>query len=81
MPDPNEHVYFIAGDFAQPIGFLAWKGTVCAIQAIIGESTGFEYFVVQPEFRWLICENHHDIVIAIGQEVEDSLRRFSKSAR
>ncbi len=75
VPDADERVWFIAESFVAP-GYSVWEASVRDIQAVIGECYGFEYYVIQQHFRWLICENHHDVVIAVGSEIEDRLREY-----
>lgn len=75
VPDSNERVWFIAEDFVPP-EYSVWEASICDIQAVVGECYPFEYYVIQQQFRWLVCENHHDVVIAVGAEVEDRLRTY-----
>jgi hypothetical protein len=75
VPDSNERVWFIAEDFVSP-EYSVWEGDTCDIQAVIGECSDFEYYIVQNQFRWLLCQNHHDVVVAVGQDVEDKLRQY-----
>ena len=76
MPDPDERVWFIAEDFAPP-EYSVWEASVRDIQAVVAECYGFEFYVIQQQFRWLLCENHHNAVIAVGAEVEDRLRAYN----
>jgi hypothetical protein len=75
VPDADERVWFVAEDHAPP-GYSVWEASVRDIQAVIGECYGFEFHVVQQQFRWLVCENHHDVVFAVGKEAEDRLREY-----
>jgi hypothetical protein len=75
-PDADERVWFIADDFVAP-EYSVWQASVRDIQAVIAECVNFEYYVIQQEFRWLICENHHNVIVAVGKEVEDRLRKFA----
>jgi hypothetical protein len=43
------------------------------IRDVIGECFGFEYYVVPKGLEWLLCENHHDILIAVGDAVRGRL--------
>ncbi len=56
--------------------YPVYEGTPEAIQAVIGECYGFEYYLVAKDLSWLICETHHDDMIAIGTEVEEHLRQL-----
>jgi hypothetical protein len=75
VPDADESVWFIAEDHALP-GYSVWEASVCDIQAVVGECYGFEFYVIQRQYHWLVCENHHDVVVAVGWEVEDRLRKY-----
>lgn len=73
VPDADERVWFIVEDSGPP-GYSVWEADVRDVQAVIGECYGFEYYLIQRQFRWLVCENHSDVLIAVGKEVEDRLR-------
>ena len=75
VPDADERVWFIAEDFVAP-EYSLWEASVRDIQALIGECYGFEFYIIQRELRWLVCETHHDVVVAVGLEVEDNLRAY-----
>jgi hypothetical protein len=73
VPDAAERVWFIAEDHVAP-EYSVWEASVQDIQAVVGECSAFEFYVIQQQFRWLICENHHNVVVAVGAEVEGRLR-------
>jgi hypothetical protein len=74
-PNPDEEVWFIAEDWVSP-NYSVWSAKVREVEEVIGECSPFEFYIVSHDFRWLICENHHDVVFAVGIEVEERLRRF-----
>lgn len=72
VPSDEDAVWFVAeGDH----GFILCCGCVKAIQSVIGQCSPFEYYLVSPKLDWLICENHHDVVYAVGDAVAEQLRR------
>jgi len=75
VPDADERVWFIAEDHAPP-GYSVWEASVRDVQAVIGECYGFEFYVIQQQHHWLVCENHHDVVVAVGRDVEERLREL-----
>jgi hypothetical protein len=75
VPNKKERVWFIVEDDQLPF-YPVYEGTPEAIQAVIGECYGFEYYLVAKDLSWLICETHHDDMIAIGTEVEEHLRQL-----
>ena len=64
-----------SSDFVAP-EYSVWEASVRDIQAVVSECYGFELYVIQQQFRWLVCKNHHDVVVAVGSEVEDRLREY-----
>jgi hypothetical protein len=52
----------------------AYEGTIDTIVAVIGDCAAFEYCIVPPGLEWLLCENHHGVLMAIGEPVQSRLR-------
>jgi hypothetical protein len=75
VPDADERVWFLAEDFVSPM-YSLWEASVRDIQAVLAECYGFEYSIIQRQLRWLLCENHHNFLVAVGRELEDRLRAF-----
>ena len=42
--------------------------------ALIGECPAFEYALVDPDLRWMVIENHHDVLVAVGEAIERLIR-------
>jgi len=76
VPDAREHVWFIVEDDSRPF-YPVYEAPPSAIRAVIAECSGFEYYVVQREFQWLLCETHHNRMIGIGKAVEERLRAYA----
>ena len=72
----REKVWFIVEEDRLPF-YPVYDATPEAIQAVIGKCYGFEYYLVAQDLSWLICENHHDVLIAIGAEVEERLGKIA----
>ena len=68
VPDPQEKVWFVAEDDELPF-YPVYDATPRAAQAVIGECYGFEYYLIAKDLTWLLCENHHDTLIGLGEEV------------
>jgi hypothetical protein len=79
VPDPDERVWFIAEDFVAP-GYSVWEASVRDSQKVIAECYHFEYSLVQQRLEWLVCENHHSMLIAVGNPVEDRLQSLCPGA-
>jgi hypothetical protein len=75
VPDKTELVWFIAEDDQLPF-FPIFESNVESISQIVGECYGFEYHIVQKQFEWLPCENHHDTLFGIGKVVEVRIKEL-----
>lgn len=71
-PDPNELVWLIAEENGLPF-YPVFETTPAAASRIIGECYGFEYYLVSKSFAWLLCENHHNTIFAVGSDVSARL--------
>ena len=75
VPSEIEQLLFFAGSDKAPKA--TYRGTIDAIAAVIGDCSFFEYLIVPLSTDWLVCENHHGAVIAVGDPVESRLRMLS----
>lgn len=71
-PSPNAAVWLVTHDEG-PEAPALYETSPAIAQAVIGECCAFEYYIVDQSFSWLICENHHNVVIAVGAPVEGRL--------
>jgi hypothetical protein len=76
VPEPDGLVWFIAEDTDLPF-YPVYEATSVAIEKIIGECFGFEYYVIAKDMSWLLCENHHDLLIGVGEPVMSRLARLA----
>lgn len=76
VPSSTELVWFLA-DEEQLSVFPVYEGTPEAIQSILGECYAFEYYIVPKTKEWLLCENHHNNIIGIGEQVISNLKQYS----
>jgi hypothetical protein len=76
VPSVNEKIWFIAGEDGSRYGPV-YEASTQIIQQVIGECYCFEYYLVAKDWSWLIGENHHDVVFAIGEPVESKLKQYS----
>jgi hypothetical protein len=75
VPDKSELVWFIAEDDQLPF-YPVYDATPEAVSRIVGECYGFEYYLIQKQFKWLLCENHHDMLIGVGEPIEEKLKEI-----
>ncbi|NML64062.1 hypothetical protein HHL22_02485 [Hymenobacter sp. RP-2-7] len=73
----DETVWLMAYDGSN---FFFYEGKVTVIQRIIPELTYImdEYYLISKKFEWLLCENHHDILIGTGSFAIQQLRDFAQ---
>lgn len=76
VPDKAELVWFITEDDQLPF-FPVFESNVQSVSQILGECYGFEYYIVQKQFEWLLCENHHDTLFGIGKVVEVRMKELA----
>ncbi len=49
------------------------RGRLQQLLDLLQEMRGFEYYVVSKKFQWLLSENHHDTLTAVGQLMVEKL--------
>jgi hypothetical protein len=76
VPEPEKSVWFIAED-DQSAFYPVYDATPIAASQVIGECVGFEYYLVAKDMSWLLCENHHDMLIGVGEPIESRLAQLS----
>jgi hypothetical protein len=76
-PTPNECALFIADltGSAQTV----YECVPEVVPLILGECPAFEYAVVAKDFTWLVIENHHGCLFAIGEVPMRRLRELRHS--
>ena len=68
MPETNTKVWLMVEDDYEEF-YPIYETRPEIIKDIIGECFGFEYYIVDKDKEWLICENHHDRLIGIGERL------------
>ena len=71
-PSDSDLLWLIAGDCLDR-SFAVCEGSIGDIRDVIGECYGFEYYIVPKDLSWLLCENHHDVLIAVGDAIRARL--------
>jgi len=74
---PDESAWFVVEDWPRTKkqgNFWLYEGKLSAVLAVIGEMYGFEYCIVAKKFDWLLCENHHSVLIGVGEAIIKKLR-------
>lgn len=79
--DNSETVWFFVNETVdEEDKFWFYQGQVKSIQTIIAEACYIdELYLVSKKYDWLLCINHHDILIATGYRMSDKLRQLEIS--
>lgn len=72
--DESEKVIFMVEEQNIKPKFWVYEGKIKAIQKVIEESTGFEYYIFSKKLDWLLCENHHGFLIGSGDSMIEKMR-------
>lgn len=79
----EETVWFVTEDWKrtkQHGNFWLYEGGIALIADLIGEMYGFEYYIVSKKFEWLLGEDHHGVLIGVGQSMTEKIE-YLKSNR
>ena len=58
--------FFVNETINEATKYWYYEGNIKAIINIIGNTGLNEYYLVSKKYDWLLCVNHHDIVIGAG---------------
>ena len=66
--DEDEVVWFFVNETVnEKTKYWFYQGRIKAIQEVIGEAVGLdEYYIASKKYKWMLCVNHHDILIGAG---------------
>jgi len=73
VPDPLEVVWFVVEECSLD-HYPIYETTPSVATKVIGECYGFEYYLIPKDRRWLLCENHHNRLIGLGDSVVQKLK-------
>lgn len=66
-PDPSAPVWLLAENQRRGrLSLIAFASTASVVQAVLGNTHGFEYIVAGRQFDWLFAEDHEDCVSVAG---------------
>jgi hypothetical protein len=49
--------------------FWLYEGRINAIISILKELSFEEYYIVSKKLEWILCENHHNLLIGSGKHI------------
>ncbi len=77
--DNEETVWFVIEDEAkEQEHFWLYEGKINAIISVLKELSCVEYYIVSKNLEWIICENHHDILIGSGNLITEKMKLVNK---
>lgn len=65
LPYQKELLLFVTDDMLPP--WPCVSGTSMALVNMLRELRFFEYFVVDSELKWIVFDNHHNVLFALGR--------------
>jgi hypothetical protein len=75
----NDLLFFVNDKVNERPKFWFYKGKLRAIQKIIDESCYIdEYYISSENMNWLLCVNHHDYLIGVGEAVIEKIKQLKK---
>ncbi|MBW4488071.1 MAG: hypothetical protein KME12_09795 [Trichocoleus desertorum ATA4-8-CV12] len=80
----QENVWFVIEDWKRTKwqgNFWLYEGTIAAITDVIKEMYGFEYYIVSKKFEWLLGEDHHGVLIGVGNSMTEKIEHLKFSLK
>jgi hypothetical protein len=68
IPETKDKVWLMVEDDQEDF-YPIYETRPEIISQIIGECFGFEYYLIDKNKDWLICENHHNQLIGVGDKL------------
>jgi len=59
--------------------YWLFEGNFGSAINVLNNMHGIEYYIVDKKMHWMVMENHHDILIAVGEPAESRLLAFKKA--
>lgn len=70
IPDIDAKVWFMIEDNQKEF-YPIYDTTATIIKDILSNCFGFEYYIISKDKSWLICENHHNNLIGVGNILKE----------
>ncbi len=68
IPLTKEKVWFMVEDDEESF-YPIYDANPQIIKDVLGQCFFFEYYIIDKNMNWLICENHHNRMIGVGEEL------------
>jgi len=72
VPDSGEKIWFVVEEDQMDF-YPIYETTASLASAIVSECYGFEYYLIPKDKSWLLCENHHNSLIGVGESIKGKL--------
>jgi hypothetical protein len=79
VEQPADDLIFFPGSDEDRV--CAYRGKLSAIVQVIGDCPSFEYCLVPVGLDWMLCENHHGALMAVGEPIESRLRNLGTGSK
>jgi len=70
IPDLSRKVWLMIEDDYKPY-YPIYDIEPLWISKLIDECFGFEYYIIDKDLNWLICETHHKELIGVGNKLKE----------
>jgi hypothetical protein len=81
VDDADESVWLIAQNWMSDVPrCVVFESTTATIERILGNTHAFEYLICDRHENWLLAEDHHDVLTAVGDPVAANLSRINPLA-
>jgi hypothetical protein len=70
IPDLSKKVLLMIEDDRKPY-YPVYDVEPLMINKLLDECFGFEYYIINKDLSWLICETHHEDLIGVGDELKE----------
>jgi hypothetical protein len=70
--DRDEDIWFVveANSRSKKLGnFWLYESRIDPVCAVLAECPAFEYYILSRRMDWLLCENHHNLLIGSGEVI------------
>ncbi len=69
VPTDEKYYFVLEGNVGCKSKFWLYEGYVRDLECILNELHYFEYYVVSKKMEWILCENHHGVLIGAGEKM------------
>ena len=82
MVAPDTPVWLLLEDWdstKQRGNYWVFEGLYSAVIAVLSNMHLIEYYIVDRKLNWMVLENHHDVLIGIGDPAESFIRNLGSA--